>query len=141
MYPECMCSSRYTLRCYKSDSWTSKQTDEPRMRWNSIYSVIYPILLRNLAVKMRSRHAKKNFFDQNFFFSKIVSNHHICLPIWFLRCLELPWKLWKQHSYVKSLILLKNRFFEQNLVKKSNFVSWRSIFKLPNAQGTLQSFD
>ena len=141
MYSECMCSSTYTLRCYKSDSWTSKQTDEPWLRWNLIYSVIYPILLRNLAAKVKSRHAKKNFFDQNFFFSKIISNHHICLQTWFLRCLELPWKLWKQRIYVKTSILLKIRFFEQTLVKKSHFLAWRSLFMLPNALGPLQSFD
>ena len=128
MFHEWMRSSRYTLGCYESDSGASKQMNEPRLRWNFIQSVICCILLRNLAVKMKFRPAEKKNFDQNFFSSKIISNDQICIPIGFLRCLELPWKLWKQNIYVKSSIFLKIRLlkshYEDHGLDISNPPSW-----------------
>ena len=76
------------------------------------------IVVKDFTLKTKS---KKFFFDQKFFFSKIISNHHICLQTWFLRCLEPPWKLWKQRIYVKTSILLRIRFFWANSGEKVTF--------------------
>ena len=96
------------------------------------------IVMKNFTLKIKP---KKFFFDQIFFSSKIISNDQICFPIDFLRCLELPWKLWKQNIYVKSSIFLKIRLFHQNLMKSSKFLTWPRLFKLRNAMGSLQILD
>ena len=90
----------------------------------------------------RHCHCEEEFYlenqAKNFFSPKIISNDQICIPIVFLRCLELPCKLWKQNIYVKSSIFLKIRLFHQNLMKKSQFLAWPRLFKLRNALGSLQ---
>ena len=75
-------------------------------------TVLIPNFTKEFSCKIKVSTWHKNFFflTKNFF-SKIVSNHHICLQTWFLRYLKRLWKLWKQHAYVKKWILLKILFF------------------------------
>ena len=85
--------------------------------------------------------SQKKFLWNKFFSPKITSNDQICIPIGSLRCLERPWKLWKQNILVKISIFLKIRLFHQNLVKKSKFLTWQRLFNLRNAMGSLQILD
>ena len=89
-----------------------------------------PNFTKEFSCKSEVSTCQKKIFWSKFFFSKIISNHHVCLQTWFLRCLEHPWKLWKQLIYVKTSILLKiNRSFE---VTPVHLEAWRGSVKLKN---------